>query len=137
MKQWVLFAGHITTIIVLEAMTCRLSLYPITFFLGFFFGWTLVTHAYPEERGRMTVRGDLFLAVTVVVVILGATLSAGLMCRIAPQVASCVDDIGKAGMICAFAFAMSIGLSSFTLWLWFRLRQLRENRSGTPLHTEE
>jgi uncharacterized Tic20 family protein len=126
MKQRVVFATYVVTMIMLEAATCRFSLYPITMFLGFFFGWTLVTNMYPAVDGKMTLRGDFVLAATVIGVILVTTFSAELLCRIPAGTVSCTANISEIRVICTFAFAMSVGISSFTLWLWFRIRQLRD-----------
>lgn len=124
-RQWVLFVGYLGVVVLVEALACRFDLYPITFFVGFLFGWSLVTHAYPEKQGRMTVQGDAILATMVIGVIIVSSLSAGQLCRLLPQVASCIEQVSEIRTICAFEFAMSIGISSFTLWLWFRIRQWR------------
>ena len=129
-KMWIKsalkFLAYLTLSSVLLALTCRFQLLaPITVLLGLFLGWTLVTHGYIEIDGRMTVYGDLLLLGEGILVI---ALAAGLvpfMCDLLPQVDTCAGKTDRLTTACTFGVSFSVGISSFSLWLWFRIRQAR------------
>lgn len=114
---------------VVLGVTCRFpQLARLTIVFGLLLGWILVTHGYIGIDGKMTVRGDLLLLGMAFLVIWIAVSAFTITCDIFPDVASCAGEQGSLRAACIFGVSFPLGISSFSLWLWFRIRQLRDRR---------
>lgn len=109
-------------------LTCRFELGQLTIILAIPLGWLLVTHGYVAFEGRMTVYGDLLLLATALLLIGLIVVVFSATCNLLPDVASCIGRADRLRSACIFTVSFPLGISSFSLWLWFRIRQFQTKR---------
>ena len=121
--RWLRFPlGFIVVVTALILFGCMSGIDELTIVVSMLAGWVAVIHTYIEFEGRMTWRGDLIFFLTLSVLVLLPMLVTTQACMHWPNLGDCRRHVASA---CLFAIVFPMGLSSITLWGWFRWRQRR------------
>lgn len=107
------------------SLICRFGIPQLDIVIGLLIGWLLVDRAYVIFHDRMTLTGDvLLLASTLIIFAISNTLTKQWCIFILPSRA-CPPNLQKA---CLFSTVFAVGISEFSLWVWFRSIQWRNSR---------
>lgn len=106
------------------SLICRLGIPQLDIVVGLLIGWLLVDRAYVMFHDRMTLTGDVLLFIcTFVIFAISNTLTKQWCTFILPSRA-CLPNLQEA---CLFSTVFAVGISEFSLWIWFRSIQWRNS----------
>jgi hypothetical protein len=104
---------------VLLSISCRLEAVYLTVIFGLLFGWLSVQNTYMSVNKRMTILADILYFLSIGIIIYLSVQAIPYWCSIFPEVRSCGERL-QGG--CAILFSLPMGITSFSLWLWLRIR---------------
>lgn len=99
--------------------SCRIQIAPIATIIGLAIGWRSIEQIYILRKGKMNLLSDLQYFLTLVALMVFAFQIVPFTCNIMNTFQACSQ---QAKTVCAFLFSFSIGIASFSLWLWYRLK---------------
>jgi hypothetical protein len=106
------------------SLICLLSIPQLNIVVGLLIGWLLVDRAYVPFDGRMTLVGDILLFIATLVIFAISNNLTTQWCAFMMPDQGCLPYLQKS---CLFSMIFAVGISEFSLWLWFRSIQWRNS----------
>lgn len=129
LRVWLLFFGRLLIYAIVSALilsfTSRLPFPSLTTILGLFIGWFTVANIYMSLDFEKNILTDLFLFFAIVLIGYTASSLIPLWCNLYPNLLPCQARIQPAS---EFVIYFSMGISSFSFWLWARFLQKKSTQ---------
>lgn len=107
------------------SLICRVGIPQLDIAVGLLVGWLLVDRAYVGFYDKMTLKGDLLLLASILVIVTITPFLVDQWCVLILPNRSCPPNLQKA---CLFSVIFAVGISGFSLWVWFRSIQWRDSQ---------